>query len=178
MPIPFEFSGFSQKYWRRNRILNGFLKISVAKRGANSSRLFLLTILLIYISISHIFLPVFKVRRSFLIFARWNMFSFLPNKSINDITWDEGQSFLLRDYRKKAAHSGVSIARIFYLFYMGKTIKLPRYLREQIINFCKCQNFDVVLLEGSLSHHIIYKKRLKILKKRHWESATMGKGPK
>ena len=133
-------------------------------------RLLLPAILLIYISISHIFLPVFQVGQySSLFFARWNMFSFSPYKSVRDITWDEGRSFFFRDYRKKAAYSGVLIWGISNHFYRIRTIKLPKHLHEQIINFCKCQSFDVVLLKGSLSEHIIYRKQLEILHKKHYK---------
>ena len=124
-------------------------------------------VLLIYISISHIFLPVFKTHRhSGLFFAKWNMFSFPPLKAVNDITWDGGQSFFFRDHRKKAVSSGVSVWRIFYLFYISKTIEMPKSVREQITAFCKCRSFDIVLLKGSLSDHIIYKKQLKTLKRK------------
>ena len=144
---------------------------------AYSNRLLLWAVLFIYISVSHIFLPAFKVRRhSSLFFAKWNMFSFSPYKSIVDITWDGGQSFLLRDYRKKAISSGVSIRHIFFLFYKARktkrTIELRKYMRKQIINFCKCQEFDVVLLKGSLTDHIIYKKHLKILQKKHYKQSN------
>ena len=138
--------------------------------GINSNRLLLYVILIIYISISHIFLPAFKTRRHFsLFFARWSMFSFPPYKSINDITWDGGRSFFFRDYRKKAIQSGVSIQSIFVRFYHIRTIKMPQYLHEQIINFCKCQRFDIVLLKGSLFDHIIYKKQLEVLKRKPYK---------
>ena len=101
------------------------------------------------------------------------MFSFPPYKSVRDITWDEGQSFFFRDYRKKAVHSGVSIWGISHYLYRVRVIKLPKHLRKQIINFCKCQSFDVVLLKGSLSDHIIHKKQLKVLRKKHYKQVEI-----
>ena len=146
--------------------------------GFNSNRLFLWGVLLVYISISHIFLPAFKVGRySSLFFSTWNLFSFPPNKFIKDITWDGGQSFLFRDYRKQAVYSGVSIARIFFWFHTvrpyRKTMKLPKNAHEQILNFCKCQEFDVVLLKGSLFGHIIYKKQLEVLRRKSYKPITI-----
>ena len=151
------------------KILLGFK--TLFKNVIASDRILIGMFLLVYIFIAHIYLPVFKVgRHSSFFFARWNMFAFPPYRRVVDITWDEGCSFLLRDYRKKALYSGVFLWSVFRRFYMVKTDKLPKWTQKQIMNFCKCQSFDVVLLEGSLSDHIIYKKNLKTLKKKHYKA--------
>ena len=157
-----------EKLWRKKvrAVYRSFLK---ALPITNRPRI--LAILFIYILISHIFLPMAH-RRAFLFFARWDMFSYRPYHFIYDITWDEGQSFLFRDHRKSAKYSGVQVWALFYRLYPYRypnKMDIPKYLRKQIINFCKCESFNLILLKGSLSDHIIYNKQLKTVRKIHYE---------
>lgn len=125
-------------------------------------RLLLIVVLLIYISISHFFLPVFK-KDDFLFFFQWNMFSFMPMTKVRDITWDEGKTFFFRDYRWEAMSAGINIHTLFYLLNSSHGINtIQKYFYPELMKFCKCQNLKLVELEGSLSEHIIYTKPLKI----------------
>ena len=127
-----------------------------------SNRFLLFTILLIYISISHVFLPVFH-RGDFLFFSRWDRMSAPPQKLVYDITWDEGNTFLLRDYRLQA-QSHINIYRFFNI--IGNPFlkeELKKHFYSKLMGFCKCQKLEIFELQGSLSDHIIYKKQLKIV---------------
>ena len=129
------------------------------------SRYFILIVLVVYISISHIFLPLIK-KDDFLLFFQWNMFSGMPAESIYDITWDEGKTFLLRDHRKAAKKADIKLIPLLYLLLYSNTETLKNNFHQTLLNFCNCKNLDVFKLKGSLSEHILYKKQLKVLEQR------------
>ena len=125
------------------------------------NRFLLLAILLIYISISHVFLPLFN-KSDFLFFFKWNMFSSMPLTSVYDITWDEGQSFLFKDHRQKAKAYGINTLTLFYFLMKADDKRIKKFFYSQLMDFCKCQKIEIFKLQGSLADHIIYKKQLKI----------------
>ena len=125
------------------------------------NRFLLLAILLIYISISHIFLPAFH-KNDFLFFSKWNRMWVTPKKFVYDITWDEGKTFLLRDHIQKAKHKGINTRRLFYVVRHLHKEENKKHFYSQLMDFCKCQKIEVFKLQGSLADHIIYKKQLKI----------------
>ena len=125
----------------------------------------LLVILLIYISISHVFLPTFH-RDDFLFFSKWNRMWVEPKKFTYDITWDEGKTFLFREYRQQAQHEGINIRWLFYIVggYLPRE-EIKKHFYSKLMDFCKCQKLEIFKLQGSLSDHIIYKKLLKTVTK-------------
>ena len=126
-----------------------------------SYRFSLFDILLIYISISHIFLPAFH-RQDFLFFSKWNRMFFAPRKVIHDITWDEGKTFLFRDYLREAQEAGIDMRWLFHVVDFLHREDNKRHFYSKLIYFCECQKLEIFTLQGSLSDHIIYKKQLKI----------------
>ena len=125
---------------------------------------FLLLILFFYICVSHIFLPLSK-KKDFLFFYQWALFNCLPMERVYDITWDEGKTFLFRDYSQKVKNTGINIHTLFYLLASEKGIAaINQYFYSDLASFCKCQNIKLFELKGSLSDHIIYKKQLEVQK--------------
>ena len=139
----------------------------IIKRIKNLSfdRLLLFIFILFYVSTSHIFLPALK-KNDFLFFFQWNMFTFMPLERVYDITWDEGKTFLLRDYRQKAGNVGINIRRFFPIitFNEERTAIIKAYFYKDIIYLCRCQKLKLFELKGSLSDHIIHKKPLEVQK--------------
>ena len=128
------------------------------------NRFFLISILILYISISHVVLPATQ-KTDFLFFFTWNLFSFLPAESIHDITWDKGQSFLFRDHKQKAKDKDINLNTLFH-FVSNKKHKKIKYFQSKLTKLCECENIYLYQLKGTLSEHIIYKKQLKILRKK------------
>ena len=129
------------------------------------NRFFLISILILYISISHIVLPATK-KTDFLFFFTWTLFHFMPMENIHDITWDKGQSFLFRDHKQKAKDKDINLNTLFYFVISNKHAKAKKNFLSKLIKLCECENIYLYQLKGTLSEHIIYKKQLKILRKK------------
>ena len=128
-------------------------------------RFFVIVILLFYILNSLILLPAFNKTR-FLVFDTWNIFSFMPNKTVYDITWDKGKTFLFKDH--KEARYRVGTIYMLYLIsrsFQGKESARKRLYKvhyPKIIKYCQCQELYLVLFKGSWTDYIIHKKSLPI----------------
>ena len=119
-----------------------------------------------------VILPNFNHSKDFFIFARWSLFNSKPRKVVYDITWDEGESFLFRDHRKKAHSLGVHTFTLFYLM-MNKQYnrnwasqEFGRIQKDHLENLKKvgpCEKLQVVDLKGSLYQHIILKEDLEMV---------------
>ena len=90
------------------------------------------------------------------------MFSSMPETLTYDITWDEGQSFLFRDHRKRAISAGINLNILFYLLGKADENRIKKDFYSELTDLCQCQNLEIFKLKGSLAEHIIYKKQLKI----------------
>ncbi len=126
------------------------------------SRFSIWIILLVYISISHIALPM-AGKGNFLFFFTWDLFSFMPsNKRTVDITWDNGKTFLFRDHRKTAKRAGIQLHRLYSLRRKQNTKAINHFFRARLIDLCQCQTVYLVKLKGTLAQHYIFKQQLKI----------------
>jgi hypothetical protein len=68
-----------------------------------------------FISVSHIFLPLFSEGRDFFVFTTWSLFSGPVKSQVYDITWEAGSQRLIRDHWQEARSLGVNIHTLFYL---------------------------------------------------------------
>lgn len=127
------------------------------------SRFLLALILFIYICVSHIFLPL-AGKKDFLFFFTWSLFDDLPPEEVYDISWDEGRTFLFRDYKAELSRMEIDTNRLFYMLKPKKKHLLIRYFYPQLARLCECKNLKLFELKGSLSDHIIYKKKLEVQK--------------
>ena len=135
------------------------------KKKQRISRYFIPVVLVIYISISHVLLPIVN-KKDFLFFFRWHLFSSMPAESIYDITWDGGKTFLLRDHRQKAKKTGIDLHTLLPLLLRSNTERLKNDFYQTLLDFCNCKNLNIFKLKGSLSEHILYEKQLKVLEQR------------
>lgn len=116
----------------------------------------LAAIVLIYILISHVILPELNNGQDFLLFTKWSMFAgATPAKTVLDISWDGGQSFLFRNYRKEARISGVDINSLFYLLTSGKLDAIRKQHKVHLLDLCKCNSVRLYTLQTSLYDHIV-----------------------
>ena len=151
----------------KETVSRGILMLKEKKKKQKSgkqriSQFFIPIILVVYISISHVFLPLFK-KDDFLLFFQWNMYSSMPAESVRDITWDEGKTFLFRDHRKAAKKAGIKLIPLLYLLLYSNAETLKNNFHKTLLDFCNCKNLNVFKLKGSLSEHVLYKRQLKVL---------------
>jgi hypothetical protein len=117
----------------------------------------LIIFVILYLSISHIILPVINKGQDFLFFSTWDMYSHRPSSSVVDLTWDEGATYLIRDFRNEASKSGVNIHAIFFLLNAGKFEKLREIHKQSILDFCKCEKVFIFHKDIGLYDHLIQK---------------------
>ena len=67
------------------------------------NKFFLILLLSFYVATAHILLPAFNKQVFFFLF-RWDVFHFMPKKFVYDFTFDEGKTFLIRDYNLKGVN--------------------------------------------------------------------------
>ena len=80
-----------------------------------------------YLSIAQIILPYFNKGEDFFFFAKWSMFSNGSKGISYDISWDEGETFLFRDYKEEAKSLGINVHIIAYLVNSAKYEKLKNF---------------------------------------------------
>ena len=107
---------------------------------------------------AHVFLPLFSKEEFFFLF-RWNVFQFMPQKFVQDLAWDQGKTFLLRDHRKEI--NKLDIFR--HLIFTKNLDRIRKDYKNQLLKLCQCESIYFVSLKGSLADHLIYKKPLKIV---------------
>ena len=118
----------------------------------------LIFILCFYIAIGHIFLPLFG-KRDFYFLFNWNLFTFMPPKFTHDITWNGGETFLLRDYGKQ-----IENRHTFRSLVIKKKIdRIRKDYKNQLLEICQCKSMYFVTLNGLLIDHLIHKKPLEIV---------------
>ena len=128
------------------------------QRNIPLNRILLIFILSFYIVIGHIFLPMFGKRDFFFLF-RWDLYTFMPPNFVHDLTWDQGNTFLLKDHRKK-------IKKLYIFRYLVITKNLNRIrkdYKDSLLKLCQCKSIHFVSLKGFLMDHLIYKKSLEIV---------------
>ena len=130
---------------------------------SEKNRLVLTLALVFYISIGHIFLPIFNKSEFFFLY-QWRLFSVNPGEFIYDLTWegDEGTIFFLRDYKDKIYQIG-NPHTVQDLLQDGKINLLRKDYKKKILNFCQCDTIMVVKLKGSFSDYMIFNKSLEVL---------------
>ncbi len=103
---------------------------------------------------SFIIAPNFGKDKNFFVFFHWGLFSEQPRKSVYDITWDGGRSFLFRDHREKARDIGVNMLVFFYLTNSGKIQRGKKDYLRKLKKLGPCEKLLFVEIEGPLYRHI------------------------
>ena len=88
----------------------------------------------------------------------WKMFSG-PLFEAYDLSWDQGQSFLFRDYAGVAPKKGVLIHPLFSLVQFKEFEKLNIYYKPQLKKICQFESVVVYRLDISMYEHIFGKSR-------------------
>ena len=133
------------------------------KTSPSFNKFYLISILSFYVAIAHIFLPAFGKKEFFFLF-RWSLYTHMPEKFVYDLTWDDGKSYVLRDYRKTVRQRGeVKYHYLQYLVQQGNTKRIKRDYKEFFLNLCQCEAIYFVRLKGKTVDHFIYKKQLETI---------------
>lgn len=132
-------------------------------------RRFQMSYVLLTLFMSFIIIPHCNHGKNIFLFDRWALYAGGLRKSIYDITWDEGQSFLLRDHRKTGTFK---ISNLFYarvdFFNMVQKKNIQKIKKDHLENLKKlgnCNKLWLVKLKGPLYKHILFKENLKIMEK-------------
>ena len=125
-------------------------------------RRFQTSYVLLTLFISFIIIPHCNHGKNIFIFDRWALYAGGLKKFIYDITWDEGHSFLFRDYKKTGA------VKLYSLYYMVQRKNIQGIKKDHLENLKKlgkCNKLWLVKLKGPLYRHILFKENLKIIEK-------------
>ncbi|MDE0092725.1 MAG: hypothetical protein OXN83_05530, partial [Oligoflexia bacterium] len=76
-----------------------------------------------------------------------------------DVTWDQGQTFLLRDHREKIK----KLYRFRYLVVIKDLDRIRKDYKDQLLGICQCRAMQFVTLKGFRMDHLILKKSLEIV---------------
>lgn len=74
-----------------------------------------------------------------------------------DLSWDQGQTFLFRDYADIAPKKGVLVHPLFSLVQVKEFEKLNIYYKPQLKKICQCESVTVYRLQNSMYEHIFNK---------------------
>jgi len=102
--------------------------------------------------------PIVKGTQRINSIFNWKMFSG-PLFETYDLSWDQGQSFLFRDYAEAAPKKGVLIHPLFSLVQVKEFEKLNTYYKSQLKKICQCESIIVYRLDNSMYEHIFGKSR-------------------
>jgi len=102
--------------------------------------------------------PIVKGTQRINSIFNWKMFSG-PLLETYDLSWDQGQSFLFRDYSDIAPKRGVLVHPLFSLVQVKEFEKLNTYYKPQLKKICQCESVVVYRLDNSMYEHIFGKSR-------------------
>lgn len=104
---------------------------------------------LFLIAMAQIVLPSFNKNQDWLIFTTWNLFSSTTRNQIRDMTWDNGHSFFLRDFKSQAQGTGFNTLAIHGFLEARQFEKIKAVYKNQLINFCKCEKIEIVEFDNT-----------------------------
>jgi hypothetical protein len=104
---------------------------------------------------AHVFLPSVLHVGNFFVFSKWNLFAEGPYREIYDLTWDGGETFLLRDHRSQLP---ANRSRLFYYLMSNRVDGIRKRFLPRLQKMCKCDSIEYVTLESSLYDFYILKK--------------------
>jgi hypothetical protein len=123
-----------------------------------------ITFSVVYFLISHVFLPKYSSHKDFFLFSKWKLFASGPRLKVNDLTWDNGKTYLLRDYQKQLLNQGRTFLRsLAYNTRKGNHTEVKELLDKYFKRFPQKEPINFHTLNGSLAEHYIFKKKLKVI---------------
>jgi hypothetical protein len=133
----------------------------------SSHRLVQATYFLIYLMIAHYILPVYNNGQDLSFFHTWSMFSNGPRESHRDLSFDDAQTFILRDYQSHLNQKRDNVVLLNYLIQKGPTniIKIKKLYKEKLTNKFNHKKLEIFKIEGPLYRHIFYKQVPKVIEK-------------
>ena len=81
-----------------------------------------------------------------------------------DISWDEGETFLFRDYKEEAKSLGINVHIIAYLVNSAKYEKLKNF-KSSLTKIASPDKIAIFELNGELHRHVLLGEKLDIIKK-------------
>ena len=142
--------------------IKDILMNAVQRINSKFIRRFQISYALLTLFISFIIIPHCNHGKNIFLFDRWALYAGGPKKSIYDITWDEGHSFLFRDHRKTGA------VELLNLYYMVRRKNIQGIKKDHLKSLKKlgaCNRLWLVKFKGPLYKHILFKEDLKIIEK-------------
>lgn len=129
------------------------------------SRAGILSLSLAYILTAHVILPLTKTRH-FLFFAQWSMFSNYRS-SFGEISWaspdTKAPQYFFRDHLWSGRDFGINTKLLFQLTFDKDIQNLKKRFAKSLKRYCKCESVRLVVFQGSLSSHILYRESLPVI---------------
>ncbi len=137
------------------RVTNLIFNLFVNNYKSNYARRAVIFFLIIYIGISQLILPAFKVN-DFLFFSRWSMFGATKYR-VYDLTWDGGQTYLFRDHRAEYMSLNKNLRILFHRAKKNDIAWLRKNLSVLYV-MCRCKKINLVQLDSTYREHILLRK--------------------
>lgn len=118
---------------------------------------------LAYLSIAHFFIPQFASKKDYGLFFKWDLFSHRPVKSHNELSFDQGRTFLFRDHQELLKKHRVNTVRLYKLTYDREYIKIKKQYREILTKVFNAHQLERIRIKGPLYKHILDKSRPEII---------------
>lgn len=116
-----------------------------------------------YVLLSHVVLPTLNLE-DFLLFSIWPLFRRPVATSVTDLTWDNGRTFLLRDYSSEAKRSGVDLRSLHYLLSKGDFSKIREIHKDKLLDFCRCEGISLLTIRSNFYSHFLKKESSETLR--------------
>lgn len=82
---------------------------------------------------------------------------------VTDISWDKGQTYLFRDYRKEMKMIGIDTHILLYLLNKGLLSRIETDYCTQFKKLSKNRSISIIQVSSSLADHIFQKNNEPIL---------------
>lgn len=123
-------------------------------------KVILVALVAIHVFMAHYALPQWNNSKDFLFFSTWSLFANGIHLQTFDITWDKGETFLLRDYQTLMTEHHLDKLRLYRSIQSLDVASINTFHLQKIKDFCKCEHPEIARLQGSLYEHFMLKKTL------------------
>ncbi len=113
-----------------------------------------------YLSISHFILPQYN-KNDFSFFFSWSLFSNGPSDHHYDLSFDEGKTFIIRDYKNKLKK--IDTVLFYYLLQSKRDKEFIILYKDYIKSNFNTEKLVMYKLKGTIHQHVFYKSKQDVI---------------
>lgn len=121
------------------------------------------TLSFVFLLFSQVLVPQLNDGKDIFVFSSWSLFSKGPSKSVRDLTWDGGKTFLFRDHRTDATNSRINLTTLKYLLDSSSLQTLKKDFCRPLLDLSGSAPVEIVTLKNSWAEHMFSNKELQPL---------------